>query len=237
MTWYGLDHSYILDLIASDRNTFVGTGIVPALTDVSLPSPARAMVALSRRGVYAFRVRGARTARMALRDWPRWLDHPGYEKMFEAGAEHNIALSFLMAPGDLPELDRMCARFPDTPVILDHLAGVRKRDGAFPEEDVQALCRMARHPRLMVKLGPFHASGDREQRFLDLLPLVRRTVEAFGPDRCMWESDRGGPVWMEDPAGEMKMAIALVRDHADFLSASDKAQVLYKTAEDFFFRR
>ena len=50
MTWYGLDHSYILDLIASDKETFVGTGIVPGLSDVSLPRPDKAMVTLSRGG-------------------------------------------------------------------------------------------------------------------------------------------------------------------------------------------
>ena len=32
-------------------------------------------------------------------------------------------------------------------------------------------------------------------------------------------------------------AIALIRDHADFLSAGDKEQILVKTAEDFFFKR
>ena len=36
MTWYGLDHSYILDVIANDPEHFVGTGIIPAVTDVSL---------------------------------------------------------------------------------------------------------------------------------------------------------------------------------------------------------
>ena len=41
MTWYGLDHSYIIDLIASDPDTFVGTGMVPAVSDVSLADPGR----------------------------------------------------------------------------------------------------------------------------------------------------------------------------------------------------
>ena len=35
----GLDHSYILDIIAGDPARFVGTGIVPAVSDVSLPQP------------------------------------------------------------------------------------------------------------------------------------------------------------------------------------------------------
>ncbi|MXZ34319.1 MAG: amidohydrolase, partial [Acidobacteria bacterium] len=32
-------------------------------------------------------------------------------------------------------------------------------------------------------------------------------------------------------------AVALIRDHADFLSPADKEQILIKTADDFFFKR
>ena len=101
MTWYGLDHSYIVDLIAQAPQTFVGTGMVSAVSDVRLPDPDKAMVALAARGIYAFRVRGRR-ARPPLGDGPRWLDHPGYERMFAAGADHNLALSFLMGVDDIP---------------------------------------------------------------------------------------------------------------------------------------
>ena len=40
----------------------------------------------------------------------------------------------------------------------------------------------------------------------------------------------------EVPHG-IEPAVALIRDHADFLSQSDKHQILTKTAEDFFFNR
>ena len=236
MTWYGLDHSYILDLIASDRDTFVGTGMVPAICDVSLASPERTMVELSQGGIYAFRIRGG-GARMPIGDPSRWLDYPGYEKMFEAGAEHNLALSFLMGYDDLPDLDRMCRRFPETPVILDHICGVRVRDGIFPEEGLQKLCAMARHRRVMVKLGPFQGLGDGEAPYLDLLPVIERIVGAFGPDRCMWESDSGGPIQMKDPQVDYPAAIALIRERADFLSEGDREWILSRTAENFFFDR
>ncbi len=149
MTWYGLDHSYILDLIASDKETFVGTGIVPGLSDVSLPRPDKAMVTLSRGGIYAFRIRGGKTGRQPFGDVGRWLDHPQYDLMFAAGAEHRLGLSFLMGTEDLPDLDRMCRRFPDTPVILDHVCGVRIREGVFPDEELKVLCQMARHKSVM----------------------------------------------------------------------------------------
>ena len=61
MTWYGLDHSYILDIIAAQPENFVGTGIVPAVTDVSLARPDKTMLDLARGGIRAFRIRGKST--------------------------------------------------------------------------------------------------------------------------------------------------------------------------------
>jgi predicted TIM-barrel fold metal-dependent hydrolase len=232
MTWYGLDHTYIRDLIANDPKHLVGTGVVPAVTDVAGPSPDAAMIALSRQGIYAFRVRGKST-RPPLDDGPQWLAHPGYEKMFRAGAEHNLALSFLMSAADLPELDRMCARFPRTPVIIDHFCLIGSKD-RFPEADVAALCRMARHKSVLVKVGGFYALGAAKPPYRDMLPLLRRVVDAFGPERCMWESDC--PKQVKD-GHTYDAALALVRDQADFLSRTDKEQILVKTAESFFFKR
>ncbi|MBT4499489.1 MAG: amidohydrolase family protein [Gemmatimonadetes bacterium] len=234
MTWYGLDHSYILDRIVGDPTTFTGTGMVSAVADVSLPPPDRAMRVLAAGGIRAFRVRGGR-ARTSFGDPNRWLEYPGYDLMFTAATEDNLGLSFLMGLEDLPDLDRMCARYPDAPVILDHVCGVRIRDGLFPETELQALCRMARHRRVMVKLGPFQALGDGRAPYLDLLPLIERIVDAFGPERCMWESDSGGPVVMQNPHRDYQAAIDLILDRADFLSAGDKEQILAKTAADFFF--
>ncbi len=232
MTWYGLDHTYILDVIAMDPRTFCGTGIVPAMSDVSGPSPDNTMVALSKGGIFAFRVRGKST-RPPLPDMQRWMDHPGYDKMFAAGAKHNLALSFLMGPADLPELDRMCSKFPETPVIIDHFCLIGRK-GQFIEEEIQALVRMAKHKRVMVKFGGFYALGAAKPPYIDMLPLMRRLVEAFGPQRCMWESD--APLQTKTPQS-YAAAVAVIRDHADFLSASDRHQILTKTAEDFFFRR
>ena len=232
MTWYGLDHSYIADIIAKEPGRFVGTGIVPAVTDVAGPSPDQTMIALAKRGIVAFRVRG-RSTRPPLGDGPQWLDHHGYEKMFAAAAAYRLALSFLMSPADLPEVDRMCTRFPDAPVIIDHLCLIGGK-GAFPAEDVEALCRMARHKSVMLKVGAFYALGAKKPPYLDLLPFIQRVVTAFGPERCMWESD--SPLQTKPPQS-YQAAVALIRDHARFLSQADREQVLYKTADQFFFQR
>ena len=66
-----------------------------------------------------------------------------------------------MGVDDIPELDRMCRRFPETPVIIDHVCGIRIRDGSFPETEVRALSTLARHKRVLVKLGPVSGLGRR----------------------------------------------------------------------------
>jgi len=43
------------------------------------------------------------------------------------------------------------------------------------------------------------------------------TVLAFGPERCMWESDCGGPVQMKDPGGDCEASVRLIRDRAELL--------------------
>lgn len=220
MIWYDYDHSYILDLIAADPETFAGTGMI-SLDD---PEPDRTMLDLSQQGCFAFR------------EPPTEFDHPAFERMFAAGAEHELALSFNMRVEMLRDLDRLCARFPETPVILDHVCHVGIREADYSEEDLDALLRFAKHEKVMVKIGPLQALCSRRAPYLDVLPLIQRVVEAYGAHRCMWESDSGGPIEMEDPKTEYPAAVALIRDHADFLSPAEKDAILWGTAQHFFFR-
>ena len=163
----------------------------------------------------------------------QWMDHPNYEAIFTEASQHNLALSFLIGVPDLPEISRMCELYPDTPVILDHIGKIGI-SGDVDDADVQTLCTMAKHPGVMVKIGAFYALGARQVPYTDLLPIIRRVVDAFGPDRCMWESD--SPLQAKPPH-TYGASVALIRDHADFLSLGDKQQILIGTAEAFFFNR
>ena len=219
MIWYKTDHSYILDLIAADPETFAGTGVV----DLDDPTPDRTMIELSKKGCRAFR------------EPPSEFDHPAFEKLFSTGADHGLALSFNMGVDRLPALDRLCTRYPETPVILDHVCHVGIREADYSEEDLEALLRFARHKQVMVKIGPLQALCSRAAPYYDVLPLIQSVVEAYGADRCMWESDSGGPITMQDPVTDYPAAVALIRDHADFLSQAEKEAILWGTAESLFF--
>jgi predicted TIM-barrel fold metal-dependent hydrolase len=184
------------------------------------------MAELADQGLRAFRLGGQSRTLGA-----RWMEHPDYAALYRLGAERNVALSFLVNPADLPEVDRLCEQYPETPVILDHLARVRV-GGETSAADTEALLRLAERKRVYVKVGAFYALSASGPPYLDLLPLIERVISAFGAERCMWESDCPYQV---QPPHDYASSVALIRDHAAFLSAEQKAQVLGKTAAGLFF--
>jgi predicted TIM-barrel fold metal-dependent hydrolase len=223
MSFYGFDNRYMLDMMALHKGTFSGTAVIDPLA----PRPDEEMRALAKRGVRAFRILPA----LSKLPPARWLEPPGYPRMFAAGAKLNQAMSCLINPDALPELDRVCRKFPDTPVIIDHLCRIGA-GGNVREEDVKALCGMAAHKRVMVKVGAFYALGKREAPYTDLGPLIRRVVQAFGARRCMWESDC--PFQVQHPH-TYQASLDLVRTRLDFLTDQDREWLLRRTAEEFFF--
>src|SRR5262249_39357327 len=139
----------------------------------------------------------------------------------------------LSNPDALPELDRLCKKYPDTPVIIDHLCRIGV-DGTIREADVDALCGMAKHARVMVKIGAFYALGKKKAPYTDLAGLIEKVVKAFGAKRCMWESDC--PFQVSD-GHNYQDSIDLVRKKLDFLTDDDRDWLLRKTAEEFFFKK
>jgi predicted TIM-barrel fold metal-dependent hydrolase len=223
MSYYGFDNAYMLDVIRLHPERFVGTAIVDPLG----PDPGRAMRDLLPKRVHAFRIQ----PKYGKVPPERWLEPAGYRAMFATAAETGQALSCLIDPSGFAEVDRMCKAFPATPVVIDHLGRIGV-DGTVRDADVDSLCALAVHPKLSVKIGAFYALGKKTPPYLDLAPLIRRVVKAFGPGRCMWESDCPFQVVDHTYAD----SIALVRDKLDFLTAADREWLLRRTAERLFFR-
>jgi len=219
MSYYGFDNSYMLDMMDQHTGVFSGIGII----DWNGRHPDEEMRRLADRGVRGFRV--------YVRD-AHSLEGSGFERMFAAGAAHNLAICPLMNPETLPALDERCEQFPDTPVIIDHLCRIGGRE-PINDVHIDSLCAMARHPRIMLKTSAFYALGHKAPPYDDLAPLIRCVYEAFGPERLMWASDC--PFQVINHTYED--SIGLIRDRLEFLSQGDKDEILRKTAAGFFFSK
>src|SRR5689334_22953261 len=114
----------------------------------------------------------------------------------------------------------MCRKHPDANVIIDHLGRIGV-DGEIRREDVEALCALARHPRVLVKVGAFYALGKKTPPYLDLAPLIKSVVQAFGARRCMWESDCPFQV----VSHKYTDSLALIRDRLEIGRASCRERV------------
>ncbi len=228
MSYYGFDNRYMMDMMALHKDVFSGTAVI----DPAAEHPDHLMGEMAKKGVRAFRIYPGleRGIKPNEGKGEGWLRPAGYEKMFVAAAKNNQAISCLINPNALPDLDRLCRKYPGTPVVIDHLCRIGA-DGTIREKEVNALCDMAKHKNVMVKIGAFYALGAKKAPYTDLAPLLRRVVQAFGVERCMWESDCPFQVVEQ----KYQDSIDLVRRRLDFLSAEDKDWLLRRTAEKFFF--
>ncbi len=229
MSFYGFNNDYLLHMTTLHKDRCVATAVI----DPAGRAPDRLMTEMGKQRVRAFRIypgleRGIKPNEGSGADW---LTADGYAVLFAAAARNNQAISCLINPDGLPDLDRLCQKFPDTPVIVDHLCRIGV-DGSVRDEDVAALCAMARHKRVMVKVGAFYAFGKKKAPYTDLAPLIKKVVRAFGPERCLWESDSPFQV---GEGHTYKDSVELVKSRLDFLSEGDREWLLRKTAEKFFF--
>lgn len=220
MSYYGYDNSYMLDMIRKHEGFFSGVAVIDRND-----RPREKMLELARQGVRGFRIGAGRLPA------DRWLDGDGMAAMWKCGADERLAMCPLINPQYLPAVDRMCRRFPDTPVVIDHFARIGI-DGQFRKADLDNLCGLAKHKNVHVKVSAFSALGKQEAPYLDLAPMIRRVLDAFGPERLMWATD--GP-WQMMGGHKYKDSIDLIRVRLNFLTDEDRQWILRKTAQRVFF--
>ena len=218
--YFGDDHSYMLDTMRQYKGVFAGVGIV----DVN-DQPRQKMLELAQQGVSGFRISPPKENESAL-----WLNGGNMATMWECGADEGLAMCLLTNPEQLPLVDKMCQKYPRTPVVIDHFARIGLTDNR--ETHLDNLCGLARHKNVTVKASAFYALGKKKAPYLDLGPMIHRLVDAFGPERVMWATDC--PFQLQK-GHTYQGSIDLIKEGLDFLTANDREWILRKTAEKVFF--
>lgn len=128
---------------------------------------------------------------------------------FRQGFAHlgRLGLSFdaWMLEPQLPDLMDLAKAFPDTTIVLDHVGaplGIGSYTGRRPERYsiwLKSIKALAALPNVNIKLGglgmpfpgfeSFMAGASSEALASEWRPYVVPCIEAFGPDRCMFESN------------------------------------------------
>lgn len=218
--FHGFDNSYLIDAWRRQPDLFRVVGMVDDLR----PKCGAAMKQLLREGVTGFRI----TPRKGVTDWLRT---DGMEEMWKTAVETRQPMCCLIDPHHLAGVDAACRRYPETPVVIDHFARIGV-DGKFRDSDLNRLCGLATHRNVKVKISAYYALGLKQPPHDELIPMIRRLFETYGPDRLMWASDC--PYQLNDN-NTYGSSVGLVRDRLDFVSSDDRQKLLRTTAEHTFF--
>jgi len=221
MSFYGFDNRYMLDSMARHPGVFGGVAIV----DHASPGVAARMRELAARGVRGFRLYASREQAAT------WEQDAGMKAMWSCGADDGLAMCLLADPDALPIIERMCAAFPRTPVVIDHFARIGMR-GEIDRGDLGRLVALATFPQVHVKTSAFYALGRKAPPYDDLGGMIRTLRDAYGAKRLMWATDC--PYQAVEGHG-YAASLALVRERLDFLSADDRRALLRDTAARLFF--
>lgn len=220
MSFYGLDHRYMLEAMQQNPGVFSAV----ALIDFHANDVVDTAIQLVSKGVRGFRLHSQGDAK-------EWCVSPTMHQLWMAAAEHQFAICPLINPQDIEYVDLLCQKFPETTVVVDHFARIGV-SGTIEENRLDELCRLARFPNTHVKASAYYALGQKKAPYHDLLPMLRKVIDAFGPQRVMWATDCPYQVQGDN---SYQASIDLILQESNFLSSQDKNWILRDTAAKVFF--
>jgi len=160
------------------------------------------------RGIRMISARNAAVERHLLPPPPEnLLADPAFRGGFSRLSRFDLSFDAWLYHPQIPELADLAAAFPETPIVLNHMGGVlgigvyKSTGDAVFQSWRRSILELARHPNVHAKLGgvglwvsgrDYHlatlppSSG---QLADDWRPYIDTCIEAFGVDRCMFESN------------------------------------------------
>lgn len=214
-TTYGFDNSYVVDACNAHRDRLIAVGSV----DVLAPDAVETIRSWVARGLAGLRLfTGGSTKEFD----PSELDDPRTFPAWELCGELGLTMCIQTGPVGLPQVTALARRFPQVPIILDHLGRPDVTDGP-PYTAAQSLFDLAEIPSIYLKLTP-RIMGDCVKGGASAETLFPRVVESFGANRLAWGSN------FPTSPGTLSDILETAQDRLSCLSAKDREWIFGRTA-------
>ncbi|WP_195763884.1 amidohydrolase family protein [Pseudoduganella rivuli] len=191
------DTRFMLDL--ADRHGFIGA--VVGWADLKAADAPQRIAALAAHP----KLRGLRPMLQDLDD-DHWIDDAALAPAVAAMLAHGLRFDALVLPRHLPALLAFAQRYPELPIVIDHLAkpAMQEEPAAQWLNDMD---RLAALPNVHCKLSGMVTEAGPGWTTGQLRPYAHHVLDVFGAERVMWGSD--WPV------------IRLAADYGAWVKASD----------------
>jgi L-fuconolactonase len=152
-----------------------------------------------------------------------WIHGPLMPPLWRRCAQLKVPMTLLIPVTRLPEVHPLIEANPDLQVVIDHMA-----DSPLDHpEQLELLLALARYPKVFVKISHMWSLSSQPYPYVDAAVQVKRLLGVFGAARLMAGTD--WPISL--PRQAYAQTVALFRDHLNFLSPQDHAQILSKTVQ------
>eukprot|EP01025_Chloroclados_australasicus_P046027 TRINITY_DN507_c0_g1_i1.p1 TRINITY_DN507_c0_g1~~TRINITY_DN507_c0_g1_i1.p1 ORF type:complete len:382 (-),score=48.53 TRINITY_DN507_c0_g1_i1:893-2038(-) len=183
------DHSYVTSVLRRYPNKFVGCLLADATQGGGGADELERLV----------KEEGYRAVRFNPQLWPEGekMTNEVGQKMYEKAGELDVPVAYLLYNGILKhgdEIEELIKLYPDTKVIIDHLAFCKTINP--DSEEWQRLIGLAEYPQIHIKLSAFfRVSHDQPMSdeyvpdYQDAISCVKQLLKAYGAERLMWGTD------------------------------------------------
>jgi L-fuconolactonase len=117
--------------------------------------------------------------------------HPGVNKVLATAGKCDLPVN-LMARGRLEQVAELAKRNPNTTLVIDHLGLEQPMKPPAPKEpwvELPKLLALSTHKNIVVKISGACTLSHEPFPYKDIRQPVRRILDTFGLDRCMWGTD------------------------------------------------
>jgi L-fuconolactonase len=211
---YRWDNRYLASILKRYRGKFHGVCRV----NPEDPAAPDHLTQLTQQGFHGVRLSPAASAE------GDWIRSALMRPLWRRCAELKVPMTILTPVTRLPDLMPLIERNPHLIVVIDHMA-----DCALDHPDqLQMLLVLARYPRVFVKISHIWSLSRQPFPYRDAYAQIKRLYNTFGPKRLMWGTD--WPISLKELPYDQ--AVALYRDHLDFLPANDREQILSQNVQE-----
>lgn len=218
-TTYGFDNSYVVD----SCNGYPGRLIAVGSVDVLAPDALDMIHRWVDRGLAGLRLfTGGSTKEFD----PSELDDPRAFPAWQLCGQLGLTMCIQTGPIGLPQVRALAKRFPNVPIILDHLGRPDITDGP-PYRAAQSLFELASIPSIYLKLTP-RIMSDSTKGAATSATFFPQLVEMFGAKRLAWGSN------FPTSPGTLVEIKATARNRLAILSDEDREWIFAKTAQTLY---
>jgi len=178
---YGFDASYALEAYAKHPTRFA----VIKPVDPTDPKVGEVVAEWKKtKGTVAVRIMLSRGASTDAAD-------PGLNRVLAAAAQHSMPVNML-AWGRLPQAAALAQRNPNTVIVVDHVGLQQPFEPPVPAQpfaDLPNVLKLAQQPNIMLKISGACTLSHQPYPYDDIWDPIARIIDAFGVNRCMYESN------------------------------------------------